>query len=343
MIYGGLFDLDKKIERLDEINKIMNESDFWNRSFKDDILKENSYLSNLVNDVREVVNKIDSNIVILLEEIDDEMLELITYEYEVINGKVNKLRLDTYLSGEYDKNDCILEIHSGAGGTESCDWVAMLYRMYTRYLSKNGYSYQEIDKQYGEEVGFKSVMIKVSGVNAFGYLKGEKGVHRLVRISPFDANKRRHTTFASVEVIPEFDDNIDIKIDESDLRIDIFRSSGPGGQGVNTTDSAVRITHIPTGIVVSCQNERSQIRNKQIAKDILKSKLYNLELEEKDKEINRLKGTQMTIGFGSAKRSYVMCPYTLVKDNESMYESANVEKILDGDIGEMLEWNIRRQ
>ena len=343
MIYGGLFDFDKKIERLDEINKIMNESDFWNRSFKDDILKENSYLSNLVNDVREVVNKIDSNIVILLEEIDDEMLELITYEYEVINGKVNKLRLDTYLSGEYDKNDCILEIHSGAGGTESCDWVAMLYRMYTRYLSKNGYSYQEIDKQYGEEVGFKSVMIKVSGVNAYGYLKGEKGVHRLVRISPFDANKRRHTTFASVEVIPEFDDNIDIKIDESDLRIDIFRSSGPGGQGVNTTDSAVRITHIPTGIVVSCQNERSQIRNKQIAKDILKSKLYSLELEEKDKEINRLKGTQMTIGFGSAKRSYVMCPYTLVKDNESMYESANVEKILDGDIGEMLEWNIRRQ
>ena len=343
MIYGGLFDLDKKIERLDEINKIMNESDFWNRSDKDDILKENSYLSNLVNDVREVVNKIDSNTVILLEEIDDEMLELITYEYEVINGKVNKLRLDTYLSGEYDKNDCILEIHSGAGGTESCDWVAMLYRMYTRYLSKNGYSYQEIDKQYGEEVGFKSVMIKVSGVNAYGYLKGEKGVHRLVRISPFDANKRRHTTFASVEVIPEFDDNIDIKIDESDLRIDIFRSSGPGGQGVNTTDSAVRITHIPTGIVVSCQNERSQIRNKQIAIEILKSKLYNLELEEKNKEINRLKGTQMTIGFGSAKRSYVMCPYTLVKDNESMYESANVEKILDGDIGEMLEWNIRRQ
>ena len=343
MIYGGLFDLDKKIERLDEINKIMNESDFWNRSLKDDILKENSYLSNLVNDVREVVNKIDSNIVILLEEIDDEMLELITYEYEIINDKVNKLRLDTYLSGEYDKNDCILEIHSGAGGTESCDWVAMLYRMYTRYLSKNGYSYQEIDKQYGEEVGFKSVMIKVSGVNAYGYLKGEKGVHRLVRISPFDANKRRHTTFASVEVIQEFDDNIDIKIDESDLRIDIFRSSGPGGQGVNTTDSAVRITHIPTGIVVSCQNERSQIRNKQIAIEILKSKLYNLELEEKNKEINRLKGAQMTIGFGSAKRSYVMCPYTLVKDNESMYESANVEKILDGDIGEMLEWNIRRQ
>lgn len=343
MIYGGLFDLDKKIERLDEINKIMNESDFWNRSNNDDILKENSYLTNLVNDIREVVNKIDSNTVILSEEIDDEMLELITYEYEVINDKVNKLRLDTYLSGEYDKNDCILEIHSGAGGTESCDWVAMLYRMYTRYLSKNGYSYQEIDKQYGEEVGFKSVMIKVSGVNAYGYLKGEKGVHRLVRISPFDANKRRHTTFASVEVIPEFDDNIDIKIDESDLRIDIFRSSGPGGQGVNTTDSAVRITHIPTGIVVSCQNERSQIRNKQIAIDILKSKLYNLELEEKNKEINRLKGTQMTIGFGSAKRSYVMCPYTLVKDNESMYESANVEKILDGDIGEMLEWNIRRQ
>lgn len=342
MIYGGLFDLDKKIERLEEINKIMNDISFWELNDKDKILKENSYLVNLIEKINNVIKRIDTDKEMLMLDIDDDMLELISSEYNELRDEVNRLRIDTYLSSEYDKNDCLLEIHSGAGGTESCDWVAMLYRMYTRYLVKNGYTYQEIDKQYGEEVGFKSILINIMGPNAYGYFKGEKGIHRLVRISPFDANKRRHTTFASVEVIPEFDDDNDIKVDESDLRIDIFRSSGPGGQGVNTTDSAVRITHIPTGIVVSCQNERSQIRNKQIAMDVLKSKLYNLEIEEKNKEISQIRGEQMSIGFGSAKRSYVMCPYTLVKDNESGYENVNVEKILDGEIGEMLEKNIRR-
>lgn len=256
--------------------------------------------------------------------------------------KVDKFRIETYLSGEYDKNDCLLEIHSGAGGTEACDWAQMLYRMYTRYLTKNGYKYEEIDHQPGEEVGIKSILLSIKGVNAYGYLKGERGVHRLVRISPFDSNKRRHTSFASVEVTPEFDRNISVNIEEKDLRIDIFRSGGPGGQGVNTTDSAVRITHLPTGIVVTCQNERSQIRNKEIALDILKNKLYNLEIMKKNNQINDLKNGQMTIGFGSAKRSYVMCPYTLVKDNESNYESSNIDAILDGEIGELLEKNIRR-
>ena len=273
---------------------------------------------------------------------DKELLELISEEYDSLLKSVNKLRIDTYLSGKYDKNNCLLEIHSGAGGTESCDWVMMLYRMYTRYLTKNNYEYIEIDKQYGEEVGLKSVLIKIIGNNAYGYFKGENGVHRLVRISPFDAGKRRHTTFASVEVIPEFSNDISLDINENDLRIDIFRSSGPGGQGVNTTDSAVRITHIPTGIIVTCQNERSQIRNKQLAMEVLKNKLYNLELQKKDNEISKIKGEQLSIGFGSAKRSYVMCPYTLVKDNESGYETGDVNKILDGDIGEMLEKNIRR-
>lgn len=344
MIYGGLFDLDNKIKKLDEIKEIMNMASFWTREDKDIILKEHTYLSNLIDSVKKVLNKINSNIDILSEEeIDDDMLGLVDSEYVEIYELVEKLRIDTYLSGEYDKNDCLLEIHSGAGGTESCDWVSMLYRMYTRYLVKNGYKYEEIDKQYGEEVGFKSVMIRIMGNNAYGYLKGERGVHRLVRISPYDAGKRRHTTFASVEVTPVFDENEETEIDDKDLRIDIFRSSGPGGQGVNTTDSAVRITHIPTGIVVSCQNERSQIRNKQIALDILKSKLHKIELEERDKEINQIRGSQMSISFGSAKRSYVMCPYTLVKDNESGYESSNVLKILDGEIGEMLEANIRRQ
>ena len=306
------------------------------------MLKENNEINNTVEKVLFVKNKVDSNLLILEELVDDEMLSLICDEYVEIYDMVSKLKIETYLSSEFDKNDCILEIHSGAGGTEACDWAMMLYRMYSRYLIKNGYKMTEIDKQAGDEVGIKSILISVSGNNAYGYLKGERGVHRLVRISPFDAGKRRHTSFASVEITPKMDDNININILDSDLRIDIYRSSGPGGQGVNTTDSAVRITHLPTGIVVTCQNERSQIRNKEIALNILKSKLYNLEMMKKNNQINELKGEQMTIGFGSAKRSYVMCPYTLVKDNVTGYESSNVMKILDGEIEEMLEWNIRR-
>ncbi len=342
MIYGGLFDLNSKIERRDELDKIINAPDFWNSNNKDNYLKEYNSLVNLIDDVVNIKNKIDSNIELLNSDVDDELLMIIDEEYNEIFNNVNRLRIDTYLSGEFDKNDCLLEIHAGAGGTEACDWANMLYRMYTRYLTKNGYKYIELDRQPGEEVGIKSVMIDISGKNAYGYLKGEIGVHRLVRISPFDANKRRHTSFASVLVTPKVDNNIDIVINESDIRVDIYRSSGPGGQGVNTTDSAVRITHIPTGIVVTCQNERSQIRNKETAMEVLKNKLYMLELEKKNKELSNIKGDMMTIGFGSGKRSYVMCPYTLVKDNDSGYESSNVEAILDGEIGEMLEKNIRR-
>jgi len=342
MIYGGLFDLDSKLERKKELESIINSSSFWNNDNRESILKENNSLVQLINDVMYVKNKINGNREMLELELDDEMLSLILMEYDDVKERVEKLRIDTYLSGEFDKNDCILEIHSGAGGTESCDWTMMLYRMYTRYLSKNGYKYEEIDRQPGDEVGIKSILINVSGKNAYGYLKGERGVHRLVRISPFDAGKRRHTSFASVEVTPKFNDNIDINVNESDIRIDIYRSSGPGGQGVNTTDSAVRITHIPTGIVVTCQNERSQIRNRETAMQVLKSKLYNLEVMKKNSQISDLKGEHMTIGFGSAKRSYVMCPYTLVKDSESGYETSSVDKILDGEIGEMLEKNIRR-
>ncbi len=342
MIYGGLFDLDKKVKRKEELDKIINSVDFWNSPNKDEDLKEHNSLTNLINDVLGVKNKIDGNISLLNDNIDDEMLMIINDEYADLSKSVDRLRIDTYLSGEFDKNDCFLEIHSGAGGTEACDWANMLYRMYTRYLSKSGYKYREIDKQLGEEVGIKSAMIEVNGKNAYGYLKGEIGVHRLVRISPFDANKRRHTSFASVLVTPKFDNNIDIQINESDIRVDIYRSSGPGGQGVNTTDSAVRITHIPSGIVVTCQNERSQIRNKETAMEVLKNKLYGLELEKQNKEIKNIQGDMMTIGFGSGKRSYVMCPYTLVKDSDSGYETSDVEGILDGDIGEMLEKNIRR-
>lgn len=342
MIYGGLFDLDKKNEEKLVLEDRINSVDFWNSENREKILKEYNYLKEIIDKVISCKNKIEGNIILINSDLDYEMLSLLELEYKELMEIASKLRIDTYLSGEFDKNDCILEIHSGAGGTESCDWAMMLYRMYTRYLVKNGYTFEEIDRQPGDEVGVKSILINVSGNNAYGYLKGERGVHRLVRISPFDSNKRRHTSFASVEVTPQFDDNIDIVINESDLRIDIYRSSGPGGQGVNTTDSAVRVTHIPTGIVVTCQNERSQIRNKEIAMNILKSKLYNLELMKKNNQINDLKGEQMTIGFGSAKRSYVMCPYTLVKDSDSGYETSNVDKILDGEISEMLEKNIRR-
>ncbi len=343
MIFGGLFDLDNKIVRKKELDEVVNSASFWSRDDREELLKENNYLSMLIKRVEEINLGIDNNIELLSQDsIEDEFIELISDEYESLNFLVEKLKVETYFSLPYDRNDCILEVHAGAGGTEACDWVVMLYRMYSRYFSKIGYKYVELDKQEGEETGYKSIMVRVSGENAYGYLKGERGIHRLVRISPFDANKRRHTSFASVEVTPIFDKDIQIDINEGDLRVDIYRSSGPGGQGVNTTDSAVRITHIPTGIVVTCQNERSQIRNKQLALEVLKSKLYSMELEKQNNELNEIRGKQVSIGFGNAKRSYVMCPYTLVKDNVSGYESSNVDKVLDGDIEEMLEKNIRR-
>ena len=220
MIYGGLFDLDNKIIRKKELDIIINSADFWNSDLRESNLKEFNSLNSIIDSVNSVKNKIDSNILLLNEEIDDDMFNLICEEYEELDKKVSELRINTYLSGEFDKNDCFLEIHSGAGGTEACDWADMLYRMYTRYLSKSGYKYTELDKQLGEEVGIKSVMIEISGENAYGYLKGEIGVHRLVRISPFDSNKRRHTSFASVLVTPKFSNDIDIVINDSDIRVD---------------------------------------------------------------------------------------------------------------------------
>ncbi len=320
----------------------MNSPTFWNDvDNANETVKKVNNLKTTIDKVTNIKNKIESNIEYIdLVENDIELMEEITKDIDIIKVSLEKLEMETYLSGKYDNLNCILELHSGAGGTEACDWVDMLYRMYTRYLTKNNYEVTLLDKEYGDEVGYKSISMLVKGTNAYGYLKNEQGIHRLVRISPFDSNKRRHTSFASVVVIPELNDKVDIVIDDKDIKVDIYRSSGPGGQGVNTTDSAVRITHIPTKIVVTCQNERSQIKNKEIALNILKNKLKLLELEKKKEELDDLKDNT-SISFGNAKRSYVMCPYTMVKDNDSGYETSNVSGILDGELDELIEKGLR--
>ena len=250
----------------------------------------------------------------------------------ILENSIEKLEISTLLSGKYDSNNAILTIHPGAGGTEAQDWAEMLYRMYTRWASQNGYEVKELDYLDGDEAGIKSVTFSILGEYAYGYLKGEIGVHRLVRISPFDAGGRRHTSFASVEVLPEISEDIEIDINPDDLRIDTYRASGAGGQHINKTSSAIRITHIPTNIVVTCQSERSQIQNRETAMKMLKSKLLNLKEKENKEKIEDLKGIQMDIAWGSQIRSYVFCPYTLVKDHRTNYETENVQAVMDGDL-----------
>jgi peptide chain release factor 2 len=246
------------------------------------------------------------------------------------------LSVELLLSGELDSNNAVLEIHPGAGGTESQDWADMLYRMYQRFSDQQNYSFEVLDYQSGDEAGIKSVTFQISGDKAYGYLQSEHGVHRLVRISPFDSGGRRHTSFASVTVIPEMDENVDIEILEKDLKIDTYRSSGAGGQSVNTTDSAVRITHIPSKIVVTVQNERSQIKNRDKAMSILKSRLYQMELEKKQAELDQFRNNSVSNSFGSQIRSYVMHPYSMVKDHRTNMETGNVSKVMDGDIGDFI-------
>ena len=322
----------------------MSEVDFWNdKERANEVISRVNELKGIIEPALELDNRIAANLEMLEVTPEDEieLLGVIEEEYNLDRLKMDNVELQTYLSGEYDRNNCIIEIHSGAGGTEACDWANMLYRMYTRYLLKKGYKIEELDKQFGEEVGIKSAMFRVLGLNAYGYLRGERGVHRLVRISPFDANKRRHTSFASVEVTPLIEKTVDVTILEKDIKVDIYRSSGPGGQGVNTTDSAVRITHLPTGIVVTCQNERSQIQNKEHCMEVLKSKLYAMEVEKQKQALCDMKQGQKAIAFGSGKRSYVMCPYTLVKDSESGFETSSVDKVLDGELDEFINAGLR--
>ena len=272
----------------------------------------------------------------LPNDIQDELKELSDL-LKQIDKDLENLEIETLLSGKYDSNNAILTLHPGAGGTEAQDWVQMLYRMYSRWANANGYKLDEIDYLEGEEAGIKSVTFVIVGKYAYGKLKGEMGVHRLVRISPFDAGGRRHTSFASLEVLPEISEDIQIDINPDDLRIDTYRSSGAGGQHINKTSSAIRITHIPTGIVVSCQTQRSQTQNKETAMKMLKSKLLNLKEKEHKDKIEDLKGTQMDIAWGSQIRSYVFCPYTLVKDHRTNYEVGNVQTVMDGNLDGFIE------
>lgn len=313
----------------------MLEPCFWDdKKNSEKVVAELNSLKKVLNDVSDLKNDINTNLefieMLKIEEnidIKNELEALIP----TLESRLNELELNLLLSKPYDKCDCILDIHPGAGGTESCDWALMLYRMYLRWCEKKIFKADVVDMQDGDEAGIKSASIIIKGENAYGYLKNEKGVHRLIRISPFDSNKRRHTSFASVDVTPIYE-NEDFKIDPNDIRIDIFRASGHGGQGVNTTDSAVRITHIPTKIVVTCQNERSQIQNKEKAMEVLKNRLYELELEKRANEMKEIKGNEDAINFGSQIRSYIMCPYSMVKDHRTNVETSNVDKVLDGEL-----------
>ena len=349
-----LSSLEKTIGTVDELEKKLKELEhqtlaegFWN-----DNKKSNSVLQEIksvkakyigIKDIKQnIANLIEMNEFLLLEN-DEELSKELEKSTSKLAKDLEKLETKMLLSGKYDKNNAIITLHAGAGGTEAQDWVQMLYRMYSRWAVNNGYTIKETEYLEGEEAGIKSVTAVVIGENAYGYLKGEMGVHRLVRISPFDAGGRRHTSFASVEVLPEISDDIELEINPEDLRIDTYRSSGAGGQHINKTSSAVRITHIPTNIVTSCQSERSQLQNKETAMKMLKSKLLDLKEKENKDKIEDLKGVQKEIAWGSQIRSYVFCPYTLVKDHRTGYEVGNVEAVMDGDIDGFIEAYLKKK
>lgn len=335
-----LFDISNLRQELKKLEEQTMANEFWNDADNSSkVLKQINQLKSKI----ENYQKIETELTNLLEmtellqaEPEEEMAKEVLKSTANIEKEVEKLEITTLLSGKYDNNNAILTIHPGAGGTEAQDWAEMLYRMYTRWANANGYEVKELDYLEGEEAGIKSVTFMVEGNYAYGYLKGEMGVHRLVRISPFDAGGRRHTSFASVEVLPEITDDVQIDINPDDLRIDTYRASGAGGQHINKTSSAVRITHIPTNIVVACQSERSQIQNRETAMKMLKSKLLNLKEKEQKDTIEELKGVQMDIAWGSQIRSYVFCPYTLVKDHRTGYEVGNVQAVMDGDLNEFI-------
>lgn len=340
---GGHFDLDNKNLKISELEQKLQEEGIWSEPSKSNqINNELTNLKKLVNKFNELKSNITSSLDLLSILNDNDINEVNELEenFNNIKSDYEKLETEMLLNGKYDNLSCYLEIHPGAGGTEACDWASMLLRMYEMFCDKNNYTYEELDFQKGEEAGIKSVTIKISGDHAYGYFKGEQGVHRLVRISPFDSNARRHTSFAAVTVIPELEQTTNVTINPDDIRVDVYRSSGKGGQGVNTTDSAVRITHIPTGIVVTCQNERSQIKNKATAMSVLTSKLEQLLEQSNEKDIDKLK-SHINIEFGSQIRNYTLEPYKLVKDVRTNYEDYNADGVLNGNILPFMEAYLR--
>lgn len=328
-------------EELKELDNLMSDPNFWNDTKKaKEISSKRNYIGEKLNEIINLQKKIDDvneYISILELEEDEELYKELEKELSNIEKEINRLEISRLLSDEMDYKNAILTVQAGSGGVEACDWTEMLLRMYLRWAEKKGYQVEIVDYQPDDVAGVKSATVIIKGPYAYGYLKGEQGVHRLVRISPFDANKRRHTSFSAVSVIPEIDEDIKIDINEDDLRIDTYRASGAGGQHVNKTDSAVRITHIPTGIVVSCQSERSQLQNKIKAMNMLKAKLYQLELEKRKELEKELQGEKKDITWGSQIRSYVFQPYQLVKDLRTGYETGNIEAVMNGEIDEFME------
>ncbi len=328
--------LQKKVDDIE--NMSITDKDFWSKKESKHLLKEQSAIKKFLESYRSLLQtKEDCDVLIELYKEDETSVEKdiidIFYQYK---KQTTDFELKLILSDQHDINNAIVTIHSGAGGTESDDWASMLFRMYSRWAEKNNFKLEILDQLDGDEAGIKSITFNIIGEYSFGYLKGESGVHRLVRISPFDSQNRRHTSFASVFVLPEIDDDLEIEINESDLRIDTYRAGGAGGQHINTTDSAVRITHIPTGIVVSCQNERSQHKNKASAMKILKSKLYEYEMEKRSEAKEKLEDSKTNIGWGNQIRSYVMHPYKMVKDLRTRYETGNVDNVMDGELEQFI-------
>ncbi|MED4071330.1 peptide chain release factor 2 [Priestia endophytica] len=343
--FRGSLDLDQKEARIAELDEIMADPNFWNdQQSAQTVINEANSLKETVttfNNLNESYENLQVSYELLKEEFDEDLASEVEPELKELTESLNKFELQLLLNGPYDKNNAILELHPGAGGTESQDWGSMLLRMYTRWAEAKGFKVETLDYLPGDEAGIKSVTLSIKGHNAYGYLRAEKGVHRLVRISPFDSSGRRHTSFVSCEIMPELSDDIEIDIRTEDLKVDTYRASGAGGQHVNTTDSAIRITHIPTNIVVTCQTERSQIKNRERAMKMLKSKLLQRKIEEQQAELDEIRGEQKDIGWGSQIRSYVFHPYSMVKDHRTNTEIGNVQGVMDGDLDPFIDSYLR--
>lgn len=340
MKWGTLFDIAECKNRIAELEEISAQPEFWNELERaQKILQQLRTTQETVGKYEKLCSDYEDLEVLIDMAKEEEDLELATEAQESFSQfeeTYNEMLTATLLDGEYDHSNAILELHPGAGGTEACDWVAMLYRMYTRWAESHGYKVEVLDYLDGDEAGIKSVTMQISGENAYGYLKSEKGIHRLVRISPFDSSGRRHTSFASCDVMPQLPDDIEVTVRPEDLRIDTYRSTGAGGQHINTTDSAVRITHMPTGIVVQCQNERSQIQNREKAMEMLKAKLYEKEQEERMNTLDGIRGEKKDIAWGSQIRSYVFHPYNMVKDHRTSEETGNTGAVMDGSLDKFM-------